>query len=181
MRQRIGKIIFSSTLAFILTFTLFLAADPVKAEGKGEVSAMQTYVEAMQPGWNLGNTFDATGGETSWGNPSTTKEMIEQIAASGYKSIRIPITWKHRMSADYTIEPAFLTRIQEVVDWSLDSGLYVMINLHHDTSWIMKMETEHDVVMDRFNAAWVQISAYFKDYPNKLMFESINEPRFSED
>ncbi|WP_029192822.1 cellulase family glycosylhydrolase [Paenibacillus harenae] len=147
-------------------------------------SKLQSYVEAMQPGWNLGNTFDATGAdETSWGNPRVTKQLIKHIASQGYNSIRIPITWDHRMgeAPDYTIEPAFIDRIEEVVDWSLDAGLYVMINLHHDSwLWVNRMGTEHDEVLARYNAAWTQIADRFKDHSKKLSFESINEPRFSD-
>ena len=147
-------------------------------------SEIQSYVDAMQPGWNLGNTFDATGeDETSWGNPRVTKEQIEHIAAQGFNSIRIPITWDHRMgeAPDYTIDPAFMDRVEEVVGWSLDAGLYVMINLHHDSwLWVNGMGANHDGVLARYNAAWTQIADRFKDYPNELSFESINEPRFSD-
>lgn len=71
------------------------------------------------------------------GEPQNYKKMIDAIAAAGFKSIRIPITWDHRMgdASDYIIDPDFLSRIKEVVDWSLDAGLYVMINMHHD-SWL---------------------------------------------
>ncbi|MGO4374423.1 cellulase family glycosylhydrolase, partial [Paenibacillus sp. MCAF20] len=74
-----------------------MSAQPLYADKKkeGNEMNMQAYVEAMQPGWNLGNTFDATGSETSWGNPATSKELIESLAGQGYRSIRIPITWKH--------------------------------------------------------------------------------------
>lgn len=147
-------------------------------------SKIQSYVEAMQPGWNLGNTFDATGeDETSWGNPRVTKELIDRIASEGYNSIRIPITWDQRMgpAPDYTIAPAFLDRIEEVVNWSLDAGLYVMINLHHDSwLWVNRMGSERDTVLARYNAAWTQIAERFKNYSDKLSFESINEPRFSD-
>ncbi|MEK5234915.1 cellulase family glycosylhydrolase [Paenibacillus sp. FSL L8-0470] len=172
---------------FVMICMLLLAvtvtALPAHAETKEKKSAMQAYVEAIGPGWNLGNTFEATGEETSWGNPSTTRAFIKQIAAEGYKSIRIPITWKHRMgdAPDYVIQKEFMARIQEVVDWSLAADLHVMINLHHDTGWVLNMETEHDDVVARFNAAWTQIAGHFKDYPDTLMFESLNEPRFSED
>ncbi|WP_084134884.1 cellulase family glycosylhydrolase [Paenibacillus harenae] len=158
---------------------------PLYAEQKREGAEMnmQAYADAMQPGWNLGNTFDATGSETSWGNPSTTRELIGKLAGQGYKSIRIPITWKHRMgdAPDYNIDGAFMDRIQEVVDWSLDAGLYVMINLHHDSHWIFDMESNYDDVLARYKAAWVQIADRFKNYPMELMFEGINEPRFSDD
>src|SRR5690606_9449824 len=43
------------------------------------------------------------------------------------------------------------------------------------------MEAQHDEVLNKFTALWKQIAEYFKDYPNKLIFESINEPRFSDD
>lgn len=141
------------------------------------------YVKQMQPGWNLGNTFDAVGtDETAWGNPRVTKELIEQIAAQGFNSIRIPITFDQRMSGapDYTIDPAFIQRVEQAVQWSLDEDLYVMINIHHD-SWIWLEEgmyNDYDASLDRFDAIWEQLAERFKDYPVEVMFESINEPRF---
>ncbi|WP_308635063.1 cellulase family glycosylhydrolase [Paenibacillus silvisoli] len=183
--KRLSCLMFSFILlaAAMLPFTLI---DPNRASAAvpAKQTAVQAAVSEMQPGWNLGNTFDATGGsETAWGNPVVTKELIDAIAAAGYKSIRIPVTWEQRLGAapDYAIESAFLTRIQEVVDWALDAGLYVMVNIHHDSSWIMGMETQHDEVLTRFKAIWTQVAAHFKDYPKKLMFESVNEPRFDED
>ncbi|WP_419874042.1 cellulase family glycosylhydrolase [Candidatus Pristimantibacillus sp. PTI5] len=179
-------------ISIIMSVTLLLAmilpsASAASQEGPAIAipkSKIQSYVEAMQPGWNLGNTFDATGvDETSWGNPRVTKQLIKHIASQGYKSIRIPITWDHRMgeAPDYTIDPAFLDRVEEVVDWSLDAGLYVMINLHHDSwLWVNRMGSEHDVVLARYNAAWTQIAERFKNESKKLSFESINEPRFSD-
>ncbi len=143
---------------------------------------MQAYVEAMQPGWNLGNSLDASGSETAWGNAPATLELIQQVAAQGFKSIRIPVTWdtggRVGPAPDYTIDPAFLDRVQEVVDWSLDADLYVMLNLHHDSGWVRTMPTDHDAVLAKFNAIWSQIAARFRDHSDKLHFESINEPEF---
>ncbi|WP_309120657.1 cellulase family glycosylhydrolase [Paenibacillus sp.] len=176
-------------LTFSLLFGLFApAAGAASAENPAPIvvpkSEIQSYVDAMQPGWNLGNTFDATGeDETSWGNPRVTQELIRHIAKEGYNSIRIPITWDHRMgeAPNYAINPAFMDRVEEVVDWSLDAGLYVMINLHHDSwLWVNGMGADHDTVLARYNAAWTQIAERFKNHSNKLSFESINEPRFSD-
>jgi len=173
----------------ILTSILLLACIifypvPTLAQFGGGEDMPQRIFEAIHIGWNLGNTFDATGDETSWGNPVTTKELIQEIAKHGFKSIRIPITWRHRMgdAPDYKIDEVFLQRIHEVVDWALETGFYVIINMHHDSSWVFNMKTDYDEVLKRFKAAWKQISASFKDYPpDRLMFESINEPRFSDD
>ena len=60
-------------------------------------SPMQKYVDALQPGINLGNTLDAIPDETSWGNPLVTQAQMQQFAAKGYKSIRIPITWTNHI------------------------------------------------------------------------------------
>ncbi|WP_438432673.1 cellulase family glycosylhydrolase [Gorillibacterium sp. sgz500922] len=153
-------------------------AEPAKTDTK-----LQQAVEAMQPGWNLGNTFEASGDETSWGNPTVTKELIQALKAQGYRSIRIPITWNHRLGAapDYPIQADFMKRIQEVVDWSMDAGLAVIINVHHDSQWMLNMETERETVIAKYTAVWKQIAAHFKNYPSTLLFESVNEPRFSDD
>jgi hypothetical protein len=96
----------SVLMAVSLLLTLFSPINTAAASGKetGKESPMQSYVSAMQPGWNLGNTFDAfnpndpTGGdETAWGSPRITKEFIKEIKKQGFKSIRIPITWDKRM------------------------------------------------------------------------------------
>jgi aryl-phospho-beta-D-glucosidase BglC (GH1 family) len=174
-------------MAVSLLLTLFSPLSPAAASEKE--TPMQSYVSAMQPGWNLGNTFDAfnpndpetEGDETAWGNPRVTKEFIKEIKKQGFKSIRIPITWDKRMGGapDYTINPDWMNRVQEVVDWSLQEGLYVMINVHHDAwKWLRTMPTNHDEVLARYSAIWTQIADRFKNHSNKLMFESINEPEF---
>ncbi|RCW49605.1 cellulase (glycosyl hydrolase family 5) [Paenibacillus prosopidis] len=49
---------------------------------------------------------------------------------------------------DYTVDPAWMDRVQQVVDWSLEEGLYVMINVHHDAwMWLRTMPTNHDEVL----------------------------------
>ncbi|WP_458118973.1 cellulase family glycosylhydrolase [Paenibacillus sp. Z6-24] len=190
MIKRKYKSLLSLTMAAALLLSLVpsaaSAASTEEAVQPKAVAAtnMQSYVDAMQPGWNLGNTLDATGAdETSWGNPRVTQTLIKQVAAQGYKSIRIPVTWDTHIGAapNYTIDPAYLSRVEEVVNWALNENLYVMINVHHDSwLWISKMETQHDTVLARYNAVWKQIADRFKNTSNKLMFESVNEPRFTD-
>ncbi|AIY09407.1 cellulase [Paenibacillus polymyxa] len=179
----------SLTLAITLLLSTFAsvaaaAETDEQAQPAAATSNMQSYVEAMQPGWNLGNSLDAVGtDETAWGNPRITQALIQQIAAQGYKSIRIPVTWDKHIGAapHYTVESTYMNRVEEVVRWALDANLYVMINVHHDSwTWVSSMEPKHDEVLARYNALWTQIADRFKNQPNKLMFESINEPRFSE-
>ncbi|NYI04503.1 cellulase family glycosylhydrolase [Allostreptomyces psammosilenae] len=140
-------------------------------------------VAAMQPGWNLGNSFDATGSdETSWGNPRVTEALLDNVKAQGFKSIRIPVTWgQHQGPApDYTIDAAYLNRVKEVVDWALARDLYVMINIHHDSwQWISGMPGDRAGVLARYNAIWEQVAEAFRGSSPKLVFESVNEPQFT--
>nr|WP_319691292.1 glycoside hydrolase family 5 protein [Streptomyces sp. ME19-01-6] len=136
----------------------------------------------MQPSWNLGNTLDAIPDETSWGNPKAAKALFDTVRAQGYRSVRIPVTWSGHQSssAPYTIDATWMSRVKQVVDWAQADGLYVVINVHHDSwQWINTIATNHDGVLARFKATWTQIAAAFKNYPQSLLFESNNESRSS--
>ncbi len=50
---------------------------------------------AVQPGWGMGNTYDAIGAdETAWGNPPVTRALIRKVKSAGFRGIRIPVTWE---------------------------------------------------------------------------------------
>jgi endoglucanase len=158
-------------------------AAPERERPPAQVSAVQETVAAMQPGWNVGNTMDAVPDETSWGNPRITRELLANIKAQGFNSIRLPVTWTdHQGGApNYTIDPAWMDRVEEVVNWALEEDLYVLLDTHHDSwQWIWEMPTQHDAVMARYTATWTQIAERFRDAPPELLFENVNEPQFTE-
>lgn len=175
-------------------------AHTVEAEAPDSIKPLESYSEeslvyraesmnaleftaAMQPGWNLGNTLDATGGETSWGNPKATPELMQKIKAEGFNSIRIPITWGHMMSAENVIDANYLARTKEVINYALDADLLVFVNIHHDSwQWLNKITPdENDENYLKFRSIWEQLAEAYKDYPRAVIFESINEPRFDKE
>lgn len=167
----------------------------VKDTGKVEFHDMNAIeiVEKMETGWNLGNTLDATGGrtlasETSWGMPKTTKEIIDGVAAAGFKTIRIPVSWqKHIIDGNFTIDPAWMSRVKEVVDWAIGAGMYVILNVHHDNSMPPMNgviqgyypDSKSSVESEKYIAnIWSQIALAFNNgYDEHLVFETLNEPR----
>lgn len=168
-------------IAGVLPATASGVTDPAIAEPAVAGGTLDT-VAAMQPSWNLGNTLDAIPDETSWGNPLADKALFDTLRSQGFHSVRIPVTWGGHQSttAAYPIDQPFLTRVKQVVDWALADDLSVVLNLHHDSwQWIADMPANHDVVRARFDATWTQIASTFKDTSSKLLFESVNEPSFT--
>lgn len=136
-------------------------------------------MKELRIGWNLGNTFDAPDGETSWGNPLTTKELLEKVKELGFGTIRIPISWgKHVSEApEYTIDADFLNRVETVVQDALDAGLYVIINSHHDNEIYMPTPGNRERGMEYLQAIWTQVGQRFRDADYRLIFQTMNEPR----
>lgn len=140
-------------------------------------------IKELKIGWNLGNTFDATGGsllssEVSWGNPITKEEMFIAVKEAGFNIIRIPVSWGNHMGPepDYTIHTAWLDRVNEVVDYAIDNDLYVILNLHHE-EWHFPSYENLDKANQILEKVWLQIAERFKNYDEHLIFEGMNEPR----
>lgn len=217
------KRILSVISATAVACTMPIFSSLGEKENAAGLSAIEL-VDDMGMGINLGNTFDChgastkyfgTGGgasgtgwipesswnanstETAWGNPVTTKAMIDAIHAAGFDSIRIPVTWfENSDPVTHDIDDAFLARVKEVVDYAYSNGMYVIINMHWDWAnasadqlkyfqaqgkesayWLTKgMDA-----LPQFKTMWTEIANYFKDYDNHLVFEDMNEVTFDYD
>lgn len=168
------------------TATTAVETEPEQDNSMRDITTMEL-VREMGYGINLGNTFEACGdwinGKTpndfqkAWGSPIITEEIIQTYADAGFGVLRIPVAWSNMISDDgkYTIAPEYIDRVKEVVDWTLDSGMYAIINIHWDGGWVNEFPENKEESMKRFIAMWTQIAAAFEDYPDTLMFEGQNE------
>lgn len=139
------------------------------------------FVSKIKVGWNLGNSLDATGGsgvssETSWGNVKTTKELITAVKKAGFNTVRIPVSWGKHIDDSGNIDKAWLDRVQEVVDYAYDNNMYIILNVHHDNDTFTLDKKNETAVTKKYKTLWKQIAERFKDYDEKLIFESRNEP-----
>lgn len=162
-------------------------------------------VKEMKIGWNLGNTLDVCQAdrngdgkldehaeegeevdETLWGNVMTTPELFDKLKADGVNAVRLPVTWRDHLDDDDNIKESWMNRVQEVVDYAIDRGFYVIINMHHDGggdpkfgAWIIETaKSDYDKFYARYSKMWKQIAERFKDYSDHLIFESMNEVGF---
>lgn len=180
----------------MLLCVAFSASAEQPKQKTGFAQSVSEFAANIRIGWNLGNALDSVDTtnyfvsgvtpaqmEQYWGNPITTKAMLQTVKDAGFNAVRIPVSWSAFTGAapDYTIDPAWMDRVQEVVDYAMSLDLYTIINIHHDgliqnsTGWLYSTPAEKNDTLRQFSKVWTQIAARFQDYPEQLIFESMNE------
>ena len=130
----------------------------------------------MGAGWNAGNSLDAVGGETAWGNPRLTQNLFDAVKAAGFDTVRLPVAWSQFADdSNFIITDSWLARVEEVVNYALDADLYVMINMHWDGGWMQPTYDQQEYVTKRMSKMWQQIANRFADYDHNLLFAGTNE------
>lgn len=138
--------------------------------------------------------------ETAWGQPQITRELIHMFKEAGFNAIRVPVTWYPHMGSvivdpaqtdrkpvwdnstwtGFGVDPVWMARVREVVDYVVGEGMYCILNIHHDTgdattAWLRADMTVYETQKERFEALWTQIAEEFRDYDGHLLFEGYNE------
>lgn len=191
MKNRLRSMFIAAVLVGTVVAGSFTAPFSVQAAKKDTTSFedlnQSQIVEAMGPGWNLGNQLesvtDNVSEETNWGNPVITEKLIQSVKAAGFKSIRIPVSYFAKIDddKDYTIDSKWLDRVQEVVDYCIKNDLYAVINIHGDGyntidgSWLLCNGKNQTEIKKKYKKVWKQIAERFKNYDEHLLFESMNE------
>lgn len=132
--------------------------------------------QEMGVGWNIGNTLDAIGGETNWGCPMITQNLIDSVKANGFNAIRVPVAWsKFSDESNFTIEISWMKRVEEVVNYILNNDMYAIVNIHWDGGWMQPTYEDEEYVNNRLKIMWQQIARHFRDYDDHLLFAGTNE------
>lgn len=191
MKNRLRSMFIAAVLVGTVVAGSFTAPFSVQAAKKDTTSFedlnQSQIVEAMGPGWNLGNQLESVTDnvpeETNWGNPVITEKLIQSVKAAGFKSIRIPVSYFAKIDddKDYTIDSKWLDRVQEVVNYCIKNDLYAVINIHGDGyntidgSWLLCNGKNQTEIKKKYKKVWKQIAERFKNYDKHLLFESMNE------
>ncbi len=184
---------FKKLISAFTAAAIMLAAVPASASAE-EITLPDNeaieFVDNLGSAWNLGNAFDAVDCswlsneldyESGWCGAKTTEKLIKEIKSMGFDTIRIPVSWHNHVDKSFNISSAWINRVQEVVDWSLDAGLYVILNVHHDVAkgYYYPTDAEYKTSEKYMKAIWKQVAEKFKSYDERLIFETINEPRMT--
>jgi endoglucanase len=143
------------------------------------------FTRDMRIGWNLGNCFDAHDSgcademdyETAWCGAKVTKELIHSMKEAGFNTIRVPVSWHNHIDADNNISEKWMNRVEEVVGWVIDEGMYAIINIHHDDDQFYPSYDKLNASKKYVKDIWTQVADRFADYDEHVIFETLNEPR----
>jgi len=168
-------------------------------------------VSQMGRGINLGNVLSAPA-EGNW-SPAVEEQYFIDVATAGFTNVRIPIDFfgtrttgdtsgyssaagtsgnYSGTSADYTVLLAYLDRIEQVIEWSLNQGLVTILDFHgsnlksefiytfdiDETEYTHPTSAKRAADNEKFRAIWAQVADRFKEHSENLLFEVINEPYF---
>lgn len=158
-------------------------SEPEQPEGSLGIKAMDI-AKDIKVGWNIGNTLEAIGSETSWGNPKINKELISGIKAAGFNAVRLPCSWDQYIINKTTneINPEWLARVDEVVGMVLDQDMYAIVNIHWDGGWLENNigSAVRNDLLEKQKTLWTQIAKQLGHYNENLMFAGLNEPNADE-
>jgi endoglucanase len=170
-----------NTKSVLLLLVLSFIVSPLPACDNGESypkgdGKLDPYAQAqaLGRGVNFGNLLDAPT-EGDWSNGIVTQEAHFDLAKNAdFDSVRIPIRFSdHALKkAPYTIDETFFARVDQVVNWGLSKNLRIIIDLHH----YLEIQNDPEAHRARFVALWRQIATRYKDYPDTVYFEIMNEP-----
>lgn len=152
---------------------------PISPDTTGMSSTSMEIASKIKVGLNIGNTLEAIGGETAWGNPQITDGLVKLIKLSGFDAIRLPCSWNQY--ADQTtakINSVWLDRVKEVVQYCVNNNMYVILNIHWDGGWLENnctalKQQENNAKQKAF---WEQIATHMRNFDEHLLFASANEP-----
>lgn len=153
--------------------------NPLPPDATGMSSNAVQLAAKFKLGWNAGNTLEAIGGETAWGNPMITPQLIQAVKNAGFTAIRLPASWdQYANQTTGKISDAWLNRVKQVVQYCVDNGMYVVVNIHWDGGWLDNNITSRKqaAVNAKQKAYWEQIATHLREFDEHLMFAGSNEP-----
>jgi len=168
---RVKNVLLFIVMGLSLLIASGYAASEKAADKKKPVDAFEQN-KRLGRGINLGNALDAPK-EGEW-DVTLKEEYFKIIKDAGFDSVRIPIRWSaHALNEPpYTIDSTFLKRVDWAIENAIKNDLCVIINIHLYEE-IMKNPAGHS---ERLLALWKQLAEHYKDSPDAVMFELLNEP-----
>ena len=131
------------------------------------------------------NNLETFLSENQWGffergvEVLTDESTYTNIKKQGFDHVRIPVNFYTIYFEASTGKYEYTTKeimgyLDTAIDFATKHGLYVILDFH---GWFYIGEEENDY--DEFLYCWTQVAERYKDYSDKLIFELLNEPWYT--
>lgn len=156
-----------------MRFAQFLALFFAIASLAADKTPAHLSLEKFRKGANLGNYLEAPKG-ANWGAKYSEADF-KNIKAEGFDHIRIPIAWNHYASPapDFKLGRDIIEKADFLVTNAVKHGLGAIVNIHHFDD----LTTDPEAQKEKFYKLWEQIAEHYKNQPNTIAFELLNEPK----
>ncbi len=166
-------------LAFFISLLILVGCSRQVPSLELESSALAT---PLGRGINLGGGLEQGEEEYNWSFGYTLQpSYFAAIKQAGFQHVRIPVAWSWNISgryttlttAPYTISPQLFARVDWAVAQAKKNGLKVILDDHsHDDLFANAGVSQRS----RYYSIWRQIAEHYKNEPNTVYFELLNEP-----
>ncbi|MDR1240999.1 MAG: cellulase family glycosylhydrolase [Oscillospiraceae bacterium] len=165
---KIKDIFRKSMIPFLLMICCLILCIPILI-----ISNTRSKFPVMKRGINIGNCFEAPK-DIPW-DMDIKNEYLDAIKEKGFDHVRIPVRFSDYFDEKKgsMIDPVFLKKVDEYVDYALSKKLTVILDFHHYDE-VMKNPSVEEW---KFYMIWRQLSEHYRNYPKELVFELLNEPK----
>ena len=140
------------------------------------VATSTTAQAPFSRGVNITGWFQASGPRQIQFSQYSKKDF-ENIKSLGCDAIRLPVNLFHMTSGnpDYTIDPLFLSMLDQALDWAEELRLYLIIDNHTSDD----LASQNPNLETTLVKVWTQLANRYKDRSDYILYEIMNEPNGS--
>lgn len=123
----------------------------------------------------MGRGLNILGYDPLWKDPAKARFQPRHFAAirdGGFQTVRINLQAFSHMDSQNRLDPAWLSTLDRMVKPALDAGLTVILD-EHDFNVCSQ---DAAACEPRLTAFWRQIGEHFRNAPDRVLFEILNEP-----
>ncbi|MBW8733272.1 MAG: glycoside hydrolase family 5 protein [Asticcacaulis sp.] len=141
-----------------------------KSDRKFTEVSPEDQVVQMGAGINWGGYDPWWDGGKSVFNPN---KDIARMKAAGFTTLRVPLmAFKHIVDTQGHLDPKYLDKLDAVVQAALKNNMTVILDEHDFDD----CEKNTDACAVLLPNVWYDLSEHYKDAPNSVIFELLNEP-----
>ena len=158
-------------LMALLAAVLTLAGLAGAARAAERFTPIDPFTQVRQ----MGRGVNVLGYDPFWkagGTPRFQPRLFQVIRDGGFSTVRLDLEAFSHLGADGRLDPAWLKKLDGVIAGATAAHLNVIVDEHNYNECGHQLEA----CRPKLFAVWRQLAERYRDAPNTVMFELLNEP-----